>query len=81
MEQGRNRGGQFDLHVESELDPNVGFKRGKKLELDQFFFKNPVLVFYFGLRFGHPLVLTFDWYGCPFAYFVNHFLLIDLFIY
>ncbi len=54
---------------------------GKKLELDHKIFKNLVLVFYLGLGFGHPLVLTFDWYGCPFAYFVNPFLFIYLFIF
>jgi hypothetical protein len=51
------------------------------LELDQIFFKNPVLVFYLWLGFGHPLVLTFDRYGCPFACFTNYFLFILFFVF
>jgi len=69
MELGRNR------RLTQGLDLNGG-----KSELDHNLFKNLVLVFNLGLGFGHPLVLTFDRYGCPFACFVNHFFFI-LFIY
>jgi hypothetical protein len=80
MEPGGNQGGQFDLYVESELDSRVGFKWAKKSELDQIFFKNPILVFKLGLGFGHPLVLTFDQYGCPFACFTNRFYFLKFFL-
>jgi hypothetical protein len=79
MELGGNRGGQFHLYVKSELDPRVGFKWGEKSELDHNFFKNLILVFKFRVKVWASI--RFDWYGCPFACFVNHFLFIYLFIY
>jgi len=51
------------------------FQVGKKTGTGSDFW-NSVPALYLGLGLGHPLVLTFDQYGCPVAYFTNCFLLV-----
>jgi hypothetical protein len=67
------------MYVEPESNIGVGSKWGRKSELDRTFFQKPVL--YLGLGFGHPLVSTFDQYGCPSTCFTNRFFLVHYFFF
>jgi hypothetical protein len=75
IESGWNQGGWFDLYMYTKTWTRDRFQVGEKAGTRPDFW-NSVLALNLGLGLEHPLVSTFDHYGCPAAYFANCFLLV-----